>query len=144
MKSSVRSVTDNDITLRNNNSISVVDLNPDISRSIKVTIEMVNDCVYLSHKQFKDRYTSKLLRDSVLSIDDIYYSIRELIVDNAIPISPSISNIAVPKQQKEPTTPSRSEQIKELLSRGISSPTLIAKELGMNPSYVIRLLKQLK
>ena len=52
--------------------------------------------------------------------------------------------LKVKKQSKPKKNVGRLDQVRELYNEGITSASEIAKQIGANPSYVHRLLKQIK
>lgn len=109
---------DGDIIL-GSNPVSIV--HPGVKN---LTDEIVADAVSLKKSEFLSKY-GKLAEKS-------YHSIRELIVDEKIPIPKKVERL------------SRKDQIEKLYNEGMTSPSKIAKEIGSHPSYVSGILKKIK
>jgi hypothetical protein len=148
-------VSDGDVVCLGKGTASIVafDQNdPRITQSIELTEGVIYDSIYSKKIAFCEKYASKIKEGATLSIEEVYYSIRQVIVDEKLPIPKKGSNKpkTLPGGKSLGFKPdhvikigSRKDQIKELMNKGMTSPSEIAKSLGTNASYVQRLIKEI-
>lgn len=119
---------------------------PLIISSIKVTEDVVYDCVHLTKAQFSKKHS--LLEKAPLTIGDVFHQIRSFIVDEKVPIpkkrSKGTRSKRINTQVSDDVKMSRKDQIKQILNDGERSPSKIAKMLDTNAGYVSRLIKQIE
>lgn len=95
-----------------------------------------------------ERHLGRLVVDKTLKKDSLTALLKSLGKptkpgDKKIPTVPKEET--APKEVAKPSTGgSRKDQVKELYLSGTTSPKAIAEAIGANPSYVHRLLKQVK
>jgi len=150
---------DNSVICTNNQMSITIDVGgyyPEIVQSLDVTKEMINDACFMSVSQFTKKYSDKVKPNNPLSSKMVFHSLRDLIVDEKMPVykrkkkskktksirekKPTYVVVDDPSGQKPMT---RKEQVNYYLQLGIESATEIANLIGSNPSYVSQLIKKI-
>lgn len=118
----------------------------EINKSLKLTEQIVSDVVKMTKSKFVEKYEHEFDKDSSLTCLQYYRKVKQWIVDEKVPLSKSKSKKPKSKNNKTDKSVkkgSRKDQVAELLSSGMTSPTKIANKLGTNAGYVSRLIKQI-
>ena len=95
-----------------------------------------------------ERHLGRLTVDESLTKDSLTALLQSLGKptkpgDKKVPTAPK--KVTAPKEVAKPSAGgSRKDQVKDLYLSGTTSPKAIAEAIGANPSYVHRLLKQVK
>ena len=114
--------------------------------SLPLTGHSLKDLYFLLQDE---RHLDRLTVDKSLEKDSLTVLLKSLGKKNAKPDEKKVvtapKKVTAPKEVAKPSTGgSRKDQVKDLYLSGTTSPKAIAEAIGANPSYVHRLLKQVK